>query len=222
MVRTAAMKIGMCLGVVLMVLLMDVSMCCGQSTSKDDVVYLKDGGIIRGTIIELVPGKSLKIETRDGNVFVFVMDKVARLTKESPRNNAITFQGVGRKSGGVAFLLSLLITGGGQFYNGEAVKGGMMLGMSVLGFVLVVSSSESGGYNPYGSSGSQSYTVAGATLLLGSVLWSLIDAPISSARINRENGLASLYRVSDNLHVDLNMSKIGSQNTPCVRAVLSF
>lgn len=47
-----------------------------------DVVYLKNGSIIRGMVIEQVPGKSLKIKTSDGSVFVYSMDEVERITKE--------------------------------------------------------------------------------------------------------------------------------------------
>jgi len=46
-----------------------------------DVVYLKDGSIIRGTIIEQVPNVSLKIKTKDGSVFVYQMDEVDKITK---------------------------------------------------------------------------------------------------------------------------------------------
>ena len=49
-----------------------------------DVVYLKNGSIIRGLVIEQVPGKSLKIRTRDGSVFVYTMEEVERITKETP------------------------------------------------------------------------------------------------------------------------------------------
>ena len=31
-----------------------------------DVVYLKDGSVIRGVIVEQIPNLSLKIQTRDG------------------------------------------------------------------------------------------------------------------------------------------------------------
>lgn len=49
-----------------------------------DVVYLKNGSIIRGLVIEQVPGKSLKIRTRDGSVFGYSMEEVERITKETP------------------------------------------------------------------------------------------------------------------------------------------
>lgn len=47
-----------------------------------ETVYLKNGGIVKGDIIEQVPGQSLKIKTKDGNVFVYQMDEVERITKE--------------------------------------------------------------------------------------------------------------------------------------------
>ncbi len=55
----------------------------GQSNYQD-VVYLKNGSIIRGMIIEQVPNKSIKIETADKSVFVFQMDEIEKITKEAP------------------------------------------------------------------------------------------------------------------------------------------
>jgi hypothetical protein len=48
-----------------------------------DVVYLKNGSIIRGIIIEQIPNKTLKIKTADGSVFVYQMDDIARITREA-------------------------------------------------------------------------------------------------------------------------------------------
>jgi hypothetical protein len=48
----------------------------------EDVVYLKNGSIYRGMIIEQVPGVSLKIETAGGNVFFVAIGDVAKFTKE--------------------------------------------------------------------------------------------------------------------------------------------
>jgi hypothetical protein len=47
-----------------------------------DVIYLKNGGIVRGMIIEQMPNVQLKIQTRDGNVFVYKIDEVEKITKE--------------------------------------------------------------------------------------------------------------------------------------------
>lgn len=48
-----------------------------------DVVYLKNGSIIRGIILEQIPNKTIKIKTADGSVFVYPMDDVTRITRES-------------------------------------------------------------------------------------------------------------------------------------------
>lgn len=47
-----------------------------------DVVYLKNGSIIRGLIIEQVPNKSIKVQTRDESIFVYQMDEIEKLGKE--------------------------------------------------------------------------------------------------------------------------------------------
>ncbi len=47
-----------------------------------EVVYLKNGSIIRGTVIEQIPGESLKIQTGDGNIFAYRMSEVEKITKE--------------------------------------------------------------------------------------------------------------------------------------------
>ena len=48
----------------------------------EDVVYLKNGGIIHGIIIEQVPNQTVKIQTKDGNVFVYRIEEIEKLTKE--------------------------------------------------------------------------------------------------------------------------------------------
>jgi hypothetical protein len=47
-----------------------------------DVVYLKNGSIIRGVIIEQVPAVSIKIKTKDENIFVFKVEEIEKIVKE--------------------------------------------------------------------------------------------------------------------------------------------
>ena len=54
-----------------------------------DVVYLKNGSVIRGTIVEQVPNESLKITTKDGSIFICQMNDVERITKEASAKKAI-------------------------------------------------------------------------------------------------------------------------------------
>jgi hypothetical protein len=55
----------------------------GQN-NMEDVVYLKNGSVIRGIIIEQIPNQSIKIQTKDRNVFVFKYDDIEKITKENP------------------------------------------------------------------------------------------------------------------------------------------
>ena len=48
----------------------------------EDVVYLRNGSIIRGLIIERVINTSLKMQTKDGSVFVYPINEVEKITKE--------------------------------------------------------------------------------------------------------------------------------------------
>src|SRR6187455_310216 len=58
------------------------SMNTSAQANYEDVVYLKNGSIIHGMIIEQIPNESIKIKTADRNVFVFRMDEIQKITKE--------------------------------------------------------------------------------------------------------------------------------------------
>ena len=70
----------------------------------EDVVYLKNGSIIRGTIIEQIPNKSIRIQTRDGSIFFYEMDEIEKITKE-PR---ISVKSFGKPLGKSAFYFNPL------------------------------------------------------------------------------------------------------------------
>lgn len=48
-----------------------------------EVVYLKNGSVIKGAILELVPNENIKIQTADGSIFVYPMADVERITNET-------------------------------------------------------------------------------------------------------------------------------------------
>ena len=52
----------------------------------EDVVYLKNGSVVRGVILEQIPGKSLKIQTAGGSLFVYQMAEIEKMTKEGVKN----------------------------------------------------------------------------------------------------------------------------------------
>ena len=48
-----------------------------------ETIYLKNGSVIRGTVIEQIPGESMKIKTRDGSIFVYKVTEIEKITKET-------------------------------------------------------------------------------------------------------------------------------------------
>lgn len=48
-----------------------------------DVIYLYNGSIIKGQIVEMVPYGNVRIATADGSVFVYSMAEVAKIEKEA-------------------------------------------------------------------------------------------------------------------------------------------
>ena len=74
-----------------------------------DVIYLNNGSIIRGNIIEISENKTLKIESGD-NVLVFDMAEVQRVTKE--KYSAVPFiESVPKKSGYINITSFGILTG---------------------------------------------------------------------------------------------------------------
>ena len=50
-------------------------------TKMVDVVHLKNGSVIQGMVIEMVPNETIKIETADGSIFVYELNEVEKMTK---------------------------------------------------------------------------------------------------------------------------------------------
>ncbi len=51
-----------------------------------EVVYLKNGSVIKGVITEEIPNQSVTIKTSDGSVIICKMEDVSKITKEVPEN----------------------------------------------------------------------------------------------------------------------------------------
>lgn len=54
-----------------------------NKTEKEDVLYLKNGSVIRGSIIEQQIGESVKIELLGGSIFVFKQTEIDSIKKEN-------------------------------------------------------------------------------------------------------------------------------------------
>ena len=62
------------------VILLSVTALVAQTK---DIVYLKNGSVIKGMILEMIPEKTIKIQTADGNIFVYNMSEVEKVGKEA-------------------------------------------------------------------------------------------------------------------------------------------
>ena len=185
----------------------------------EDVVYLKDGTIVRGTIIEQIPGESLKIQTQGGSVFLYTLEEIAKIVKEPvlepevkaepdpkpedttdetakmAKESMLDMPGqvrVKKKEPWLAFALSLVMPGTGQFYNEHYTKGAVQLGAVAAGAGLVyvgVQDNYRAWDGPWMDPDQDNNTRAlpGGILWAGFHLWSVIDAPLSAIRINEQS-----------------------------------
>ncbi len=152
-----------------------------------DVIYLKDGRVIRGIILDKTDDL-LSVRVGDGRVAHFKMDEVAKMFQEEQARMGMG----GKKSVYLAMALSSVIIGGGQFYNGQPLKGGIQLGLGVVGFGLWLSSGDTsvsysvsydGYYSASASGGSTAKYTAGLVLWGGA--WRYIQKLWMSKRKER-------------------------------------
>ena len=158
----------------------------------EDVVHLKNGSIIRGAITELIPGKlQLKIQTRDGNLFVYRMEEIAKISMG--RRARVSYQ---KKDPWIAFGLSAILPGGGQVYNDHRGKAAVLSTVTIIGAVIAIINATNNyedisdyeaiyddlvDFDP-----DDGVLVFGGLLCLGGYLYSVIDAPKSAIKINQQ------------------------------------
>ena len=102
-------------------------------TNYEDVVYLKNGSIIHGMIIEQVPNKSIKIMTKDESIFVCKMDEIEKITKEEIENPSLMFYNKIRKRGYINMTETGFSAGDGFSYGLQTVNGYLFNPMISLG-----------------------------------------------------------------------------------------
>ena len=68
--------------IILFLILAIAGIGVAAAQNYQEVVYLKNGSVIRGVIIEQIPNQSVKIQTSDGNIFVYELSQVEKITKE--------------------------------------------------------------------------------------------------------------------------------------------
>lgn len=177
------------------ILLISGTIICQQN--YDDVVYLKNGSIIRGLIIEQIPNVSLKIQTKDNSIFVYNMEDVEKMTKEPAQSQTSSQQQVeyygSEKDPAVSVLLSALIPGIGQYYNGDITKGVIMNVLYAGGWALYFAAGYSEEWEEdeyYWASYGYYYEeetpwlYVGLGMVVGTWVWSMIDAGVTASDYN--------------------------------------
>lgn len=179
---------------ILIIFVFSFSLSFSQST---DILYLKNGSIIKGKILEIKFNESVKLELLDGSIMVFEQDKIDKIEIiQNPLKNE-TFKNREYKRPGTAIILSLLIFPGvGQFYNENLGKGFLFFGAGALGTGLMYY-----GYrelentrehpNQYRRHNNESTGNVGAIIFFTTWVISSIDAYSSAKRINRNLSMDS-------------------------------
>ena len=167
----------------------------------DDVIYGTDGSVVRGTIIEQVPGVSYKIATEGGNIFVFDALKIEKITKEPPIANPYKESGVrydeygqelDKKSPFFSAVGSACIPGLGQMINGQMRKGLLIMGGHYACLAAFYASTYFADNGLMGGDSTPWEITSLACLAgyLGTWFYSFIDAPLYASKWNEANGFA--------------------------------
>ncbi len=171
-----------------------------------DVIYLKDGRVVRGKILEKSDGL-VSVQMEDGRVDHFFMDQVTRIEEQSLSNQGQSRMGGeqsrmrGKKNVYGAMALSFFIIGSGQIYNGQALKGVGQFGLAVVGYTYMRSGSGDDYYfDDYylgKGDGNNAKFAIGLVLWGGTWIWSIVDAGMTASRINKENQYGHLIELGD-------------------------
>lgn len=58
-----------------------------HAQTPGNIIYLKNGSIIKGNVVESVPNQHIKIRTSDGSIFVYQMSDVDRIVMNEEKKN---------------------------------------------------------------------------------------------------------------------------------------
>ena len=150
----------------------------------NEVVYLKNGGVLRGIIIEQVPNTILKVQMEDKSIVACRYDEIEKITKENVHLKNF------RRKPGLAWMLSFFFPGVGQIYNGQNLKGAMMM---VIGLICFIWNSDSiflklegldQAILEYVDFNSVSFVIF-SVLMIGLWIWTQIDAPVMANKLNK-------------------------------------
>lgn len=182
-----------------------------QEISTTEVVYKRQDNL-DGPVYKVERSKVFIIQFENGTTEVVSPLNINQVlgTDATGRRQLV---GTAYRSPGLAWLFSFIIPGGGQYYNHQYGKGAAMSALWVGGIATAATSwrrdyyyepncyYDANGiyvcddYGYYGNDrGARAQYAVGMISVYGSWIWSMIDAPVMAARINRRNasGMTSM------------------------------
>ena len=179
-----------------------------EAEGIEEVVYLKNGSVVRGIIVEQIPNETLRIRTQGGSEFVFQMSEVLKITKELPvvePSSPVRLPPPGsyiqQKDPTMAAILSFLLTGTGQFYVEEYNKAYVHWLIYAVSIGFIVKAVEDNYINIYNNSydpdDDDGYAAIGGLLWLTNWVVSVVSAPGQARAFNERQQALSL--LSDRL-----------------------
>ena len=165
-------------------------------TKMVDVIHLTDGGVVVGEIIEIIPNQTVKLKTHvldnsyqgifflqepdEGELKIYPFEQIEKMSKIKVKfrnRTTATVRAVLLPS--IPFLYPIF-PGWGQFYNGQQDKGIGFLILSVSGIFIM--------FSGFDDDPPDNVTAAtGASIIIGSYIWSVIDANLSAKKINQSS-----------------------------------
>ena len=163
-----------------------------QSAYSQDTLVKRNGEEMIIKVIEVFP-KEVKFklfDNPDGPTITMYRSEIHKIIYQngteqmfSPMKKVELGKYDTRREPGKAVILSVLLPGGGQYYNKQYGKGAIMTGVFLFGFTTTMI----GSGQELGLLGTIGWFAWPA-----SSLWSIIDAPIQSGIINRRYNLANI------------------------------
>lgn len=170
----------------------------GGTVQAQDIITLRNGDEIAAKVMEVGTDKIhyKKADNLSGPVYVVAKNTIFMIKYENgskdvfeqieatplPAAGTNVKQTYSVKNPSLAWGLSFLVVGVGQFYNGDVLKGiGCMAG-SGIGYLILRRGIEEE---------HSEKALAGLAIYLGSWIISMVDAPLSAKRKNRQNSFLS-------------------------------
>ncbi len=174
------------------------------------VVTLNDGSIIKAKSYQLMGDDSIIVLSKWGRKHYLAKSDIRWLTYESYKQSSVP----GEKSPAAAFVLSFLVTGLGQCYNGQFDKGVaqflLCVAPAITGQVIMQEANKQHlGYYFFGVS-------------LGVWVWSMIDAPVTASKVNNRLRTEHTEKATPTLRINAGLLKHGNRNLPGIMAQLRF